>query len=112
MSSLPGYRLIERGSVDLGRSGNEALGRAVQAIKLSTAISRPRSETARTEQGYWLSVRQEVHPFVLSLDRIEIVHGELLIVMELADKSLLILSSVSVERPRRHHPGRPLALHS
>ena len=47
-------------------------------------------ETARAEQelAALQCVKEVRHPFVLSLDRIEIVKGELLIVMELADKSL------------------------
>ena len=41
------------------------------------------------------------HPFVLSMDRIEVVEGEIVIVMELADKSLYDLMWSIRRRPGR-----------
>jgi len=90
---LPGYRLIE----PLGKGGFgevwkcEAPGGLFKAIKLvrnkadgldSEGID---AELELQALEYVRSVR---HPFLLSMDRIEVVDGVLVVVMELADESL------------------------
>jgi len=90
---IPGYRLLDL----LGRGGFgevwkcEAPGGIFKAIKFVYASG---SSTEAEE----CNVRQELqavqhikdirHPFLLGMDRVEVVGRELLIVMELADKSL------------------------
>src|SRR5947209_12579201 len=90
---IPGYRLIEPlGSGGFGEAWKcEAPGGLFKAIKFVYGnLNSLDVEGARAEQElHALNRIKEVrHPFVLSLDRIEVVEGELVIVMELADKSL------------------------
>lgn len=89
---IPGYRLIE----PLGRGGYgevwkcEAPGGLLKAIKFvpeSEGLDDepgPASEELRSIQ-YIKSLR---HPFLLSMERVELIDNELIIVMELADRSL------------------------
>jgi serine/threonine protein kinase len=90
---IPGYRLMER----LGGGGfgevwkAEAPGGILKAIKfvygnLQTASADgPRAEQELKALNRIKSVR---HPYILSLERYDIIDGQLLIVMELADKNL------------------------
>jgi serine/threonine protein kinase len=90
---IPGYRLIE----PLGRGGFgevwkcEAPGGLVKAIKFVEGDhnglggdAAPAAEELKAIQH----VKSLRHPFLLSMERVEFVDGELVIVMELADKSL------------------------
>src|SRR5947209_8802248 len=90
---IPGYRLIER----LGRGGFgevwkcEAPGGMYKAIKLvygSLDELGDEGKGAEQERKALDRIKQIRHPFLLSLERFDIIDGQLRIVMELADRSL------------------------
>jgi serine/threonine protein kinase len=90
---IPGYRLIEPlGSGGFGEAWKcEAPGGLCKAIKFVYGnLNSLDLDAARAEQELKAlnRVREVRHPFVLSMDRIEVVDGELVIVMELADRNL------------------------
>jgi serine/threonine protein kinase len=90
---IPGYRLIEPlGSGGFGEAWKcEAPGGLNKAIKFVFGnLNSLDVDGARAEQELHAlnRVKEVRHPFVLSMDRIEVVEGELVIVMELADRNL------------------------
>src|SRR4051794_29068166 len=90
---IPGYRLIERlGGGGFGEVWKcEAPGGLHKAIKFVYGdLDSQDEEGARAEQEHKSLARiQNVrHPYILSLERYDIINGQLIIVMELADRNL------------------------
>jgi hypothetical protein len=90
---IPGYLLIEPlGSGGFGEVWKcEAPGGLFKAIKFVYGnLNSLDVDSVRADQERHALERIKLirHPFILSMDRIETVDGELIIVMELADKSL------------------------
>jgi len=106
---LPGYVLIS----PLGTGGFgevwkcEAPGGIHKAIKFVYGnLDSLDGEAVKAEQEFKAleRVKSVRHPFVLSMERIDVVSGELLIVMELADKSL---HDLMLEYQQAGRPGIP-----
>jgi hypothetical protein len=90
---IPGYRLLERlGGGGFGEVWKcEAPGGLLKAIKFVYGdLSHAGDDGARAEQELKAlsRVKSVRHPYILSLERYEVIDGQLLIVMELADRNL------------------------
>ncbi|MHB8736523.1 MAG: protein kinase domain-containing protein, partial [Terriglobales bacterium] len=90
---IPGYRLIER--IGGGGFGDvwkcEAPGGLLKAIKFvfgDLGAAGDDGHRAEQELKALSRVKTVRHPYILSLERYDIIDGQLMIVMELADKNL------------------------
>jgi serine/threonine protein kinase len=87
---IPGYRLIAR----IGEGGfgevwkAEAPGGLLKAVKIIQAGAGLDASRLDQELKSLHRVKSIRHPYILSLDRFEIVHGRLIIISELADRTL------------------------
>src|SRR5437763_17060591 len=92
---IPGYRLIER--LGVGGFGEvwkcEVPGGLYKAIKIvhgelgdADALGIDEDSRADQELKALKRVRTVHHPYILSLERYDIIGGQLMIVMELADR--------------------------
>jgi serine/threonine protein kinase len=90
---IPGYRLIERiGGGGFGEVWKaEAPGGLLKAMKFVYGdLQTAGDDGARAEQELKALSRVKTvrHPYILSLERYDIIDGQLIIVMELADRNL------------------------
>src|SRR5213080_5378105 len=90
---IPGYRLLERlGGGGFGEVWKcEAPGGLHKAIKFVAGANN--SETGGSHQfnqefDAFLQIKAIRHPFLLTLERVEQVDGDLVMVMELADRQM------------------------
>ncbi len=108
---IPGYRLLE----PLGKGGFGevwkclAPGGLLKAVKFVAAARNsydPRHGAVEQELRSLERIKSIRHPFLLSIDRIEIVDGELVMVMELAERNL---HDQLTEHRQQGRPGIPRA---
>jgi serine/threonine protein kinase len=98
---IPGYRLVERlGSGGFGEVWKcEAPGGLFKAIKFVYGnLEGLDGASAEEELRAIQHVKAIRHPFMLSMERVEIIDGELVIVMELADNSLADLLAANRQK--------------
>ena len=86
---IPGYKIREQ--IGAGGYGEvwkaDAPGGLVKAVKF--VYGRLDGERATRELKALSRIKEVRHPFLLSLERIEVIDGQLIIVTELADASLM-----------------------
>ncbi|MFV2067213.1 MAG: tubulin-like doman-containing protein, partial [Pirellulales bacterium] len=85
---IPGYKIVER----LGSGGYGEVWKVIAPGEIEKAIKIVYGyydeDRAARERRALNRIKEVRHPFLLSLDRIEIIDGQLVIVTELADMSL------------------------
>src|SRR6516165_3984567 len=108
---LPGYRLTDF----LGKGGFgevwrcEAPGGVFKAVKIVQGRADGLDEEHAAVDQEWSAfqhVKSFRHPFLISIDRADIIDGSLIIVMELADRNL---ADVLREHREQGRPGVPRA---
>src|SRR5437762_11595615 len=90
---IPGYKLIERlGGGGFGEVWKcEAPGGLLKAIKFVFGTIETAGDSGHRAEQELKALKRVVtvrHPYVLSLERFQVVDGQLVIIMELADKNL------------------------
>lgn len=102
---IPGYRL--RRCIGKGGAGEvwevEAPGQILKAMKI-TAAEHIGDTLARRELEGLQKIRSIRHPFLLAIDRFELIDGYLIVVTELAERSL---AERQTECRRSGKPGIP-----
>lgn len=106
---LPGYRLVEPlGSGGFGEVWKCMVsGGLVKAIKFVDGAQENGTglqSAAAQELAALERVKSIRHPFILSIERIEVIEGVLMIVMELADRNL---QAELLEHQVQGHSGIP-----
>ncbi len=91
---IPGYKLIERlGGGGFGEvwkvTAPGGLLKAIKFVYVDLETTTEEGQRAEQELKALSRVKTVRHPYILSLERYDIIDGQLLIVMELADRNAL-----------------------
>ncbi|MCI0359347.1 MAG: protein kinase, partial [Planctomycetaceae bacterium] len=111
MEPIAGYPLIEPlGSGGFGEvwkcQAPGGLHKAIKFVSNSVESEDDDSAPAKQELQALEHIKSIRHPFLLSVERVEVVNGVLMIVMELADRNL---ADLLADYQRQEHKGIPRA---